>query len=69
MSAALHFDGAWNGMKPQRRSIRFSSEEKRKSRNLSGRKVFLSDCAVLAHHEWTCDTERLNRVNRGIHSS
>ena len=37
-------------MKPQRRSIRFSSEGKRKSRNLGGRKVFLSDCAVLAHH-------------------
>lgn len=56
VSAALHFDGAWNGMKPQRRSIRFSSQKKRKSRNLGGRKdVF--QCAVLAHHEWTCNTE------------
>ena len=36
-SAALHFDGAWNGMKPQRRSIRFS-QKKRKPRNLGGRK-------------------------------
>ena len=56
MSAALRFDGAWNGMKPQRRSIRFSSQKRRKSRNLGDRKdVF--QCAVLAHHEWTCDTE------------
>jgi len=54
VSAALHFDGAWNGMKPQRRSIRFSSQKKRKSRNLGGRKdVF--QCAVLAHHKWTCE--------------
>ena len=67
VSAALHFDRAWNGMKPQRRSIRFSSLKKRKSRNLGGRKdVF--QCAVFAHHKWTCDTEWLNRVNRGIHS-
>ena len=56
MSAALHFDGAWNGMKPQRRSIRFSPEKKRISRNLGGRKdVF--QCAVLAHHEWTNATQ------------
>ena len=53
-SAALHFDGAWNGMKPQRRSIRFSSQKKRKSRNLGGRKDVFQ---LKAHHEWTCDTE------------
>ena len=47
MLAALHFHGAWNGIKPQRTSSRFSSEKKRKSRNLGGRKD-VCQCAVLA---------------------
>ena len=69
VSAALHFDGAWNGMKPQRFKINhILIRKEKKIKKFRWQKRRISDCAVLAHHEWTCNRERLNRVNRGIHS-